>query len=161
MFKQRKLAIAAVTGFTLACGAGAAQAADIVETASAVGSFSTLVQLLEATGMDVQLRGEGPYTVFAPTDDAFAALGEDTLNTLLQPENRMMLREILTYHVMPRMATSGDFANGAGAYITLAYQFLPWSGLMGDIRVDGVPIEAADVEASNGVIHVIDGVLLP
>lgn len=137
---------------------------DIVDTAAAAGSFSTLLAAAEAAGLVDALKGDGPLTVFAPTDEAFAALPAGTVETLLLPENKHTLAGILQLHVI------------AGANIKssdLAGQQITASTLNGDLGVDGTDgvvltapgsvatVVAADVAASNGVIHVIDTVLLP
>jgi uncharacterized surface protein with fasciclin (FAS1) repeats len=137
---------------------------DIVETAAAAGSFSTLLAAAEAAGLVDALKGDGPLTVFAPTDEAFAALPEGTVEMLLQPENKEALAGVLKLHVI------------AGAKVKskdLAGQQITASTLNGDLSVDGTDgvvltapgstatVIAADVSASNGVIHVIDTVLLP
>ena len=137
---------------------------DIVETAAAAGSFSTLLAAAEAAGLVGALKGEGPLTVFAPTDEAFAALPAGTVETLLLPENQDALAGVLKLHVI------------AGAKVKstdLAGQQITASTLNGDLAVDGTDgvvltapgstatVIAADVSASNGVIHVIDTVLLP
>jgi uncharacterized surface protein with fasciclin (FAS1) repeats len=133
---------------------------DIVETAVADGSFTTLVAAVQAAGLVETLQGPGPFTVFAPTDDAFAALPEGTVETLLLPENRDQLTAILTYHVIPGAVMSGDIAGQ-----TLSVASVNGAELVIDatdgVRVNNASVIAADVTASNGVIHVIDTVLLP
>lgn len=134
--------------------------ADIVETAVAAGQFKTLAAALEAAGLVDTLKGPGPFTVFAPTDAAFAALPAGTVDNLLKPENREQLVAILTYHVVPgsypaaRVATLDEAAtvNGANVDIRAAGN---------GVTVDGARVVKADVAASNGVIHVIDAVLMP
>ncbi|MBW0159509.1 fasciclin domain-containing protein [Sedimentimonas flavescens] len=132
---------------------------DIVDTATAAGDFTTLVAAVQAAGLVDTLKGEGPFTVFAPTDAAFAALPEGTVEALLKPENKDQLVGILTYHVVPGAVKSTDLSEGMtaatvqGAPLTFA--------LEGGATVSGAKITAADVEASNGVIHVIDSVMLP
>ncbi len=136
-----------------------AQDADIVDTAVAAGSFTTLVAAVQAAGLVETLKGEGPFTVFAPTDDAFAALPEGTVENLLLPENKDQLVAILTYHVVPGKVMSGDLTNGMtattvqGGDVTIMTE--------GGVTVNGANVVTADVEASNGVIHVIDQVILP
>ncbi|MEM6627949.1 MAG: fasciclin domain-containing protein [Pseudomonadota bacterium] len=133
---------------------------DIVDTAAAAGSFETLLAAATAAGLVDALKGEGPLTVFAPTDEAFAALPEGTVETLLKPENKDQLAGVLKYHVIAGSAVMSDQL--AGATITA-------TTLNGDIAVDGTDgvkvndanVVAADVKASNGVIHVIDKVLIP
>jgi uncharacterized surface protein with fasciclin (FAS1) repeats len=169
--KKVSTAIAAVAALTLASPAFAGHhggkdghyakpTADIVDTAVAAGAFTTLVAAVEAAGLVDTLKGEGPFTVFAPTDAAFAALPEGTVESLLKPENREQLVAILTYHVVPGKVTAADVAglseaatvNGASIDISVSY---------GTVKVDGATVVQADVMASNGVIHVIDQVILP
>lgn len=133
--------------------------ADIVDTAVAAGNFTTLAAALEAAGLVETLKGDGPFTVFAPTDDAFAALPAGTVEELLKPENKDQLVGVLTYHVVPGAVMSGDLTNGMtattvnGADITIMTE--------GGVSVNGATVTAADISASNGVIHVIDAVILP
>ena len=132
----------------------------IVETAAATESLSTLAAAIEAAGLVDTLSGPGPFTVFAPTDAAFAALPEGTLDRLLLPENRERLRVLLAYHVLPGEVTSADIAGQRVAVPTAMgapLQIDTTAGLM----VDNANIIAADIDASNGVIHVIDRVLVP
>ncbi len=137
-----------------------AQADDIVDTAIAAGSFETLVAAVQAAGLVDTLKGEGPFTVFAPTDEAFAALPEGTVESLLQEENRDQLVSILTYHVIPGAVMSSDIAGQ-----TLSVETVQGSELAIDatdgVRVGEAMVVTADIEASNGVIHVIDTVLIP
>lgn len=132
---------------------------DIVDTAVDAGSFTTLVAAVQAAGLVETLKGEGPFTVFAPTDEAFAALPEGTVETLLMPENKDQLVAILTYHVVPGKVMSTDLSDGMmagtvnGAEVTI--------GTTDGVTVDGANVVSADIEASNGVIHVIDAVILP
>ena len=130
---------------------------DIVDTAVGAGTFTTLVAAVEAAGLVETLKGEGPFTVFAPTDEAFAALPEGTVEALLaDPE---ALAAILTYHVVAGKVMSTDLSDGMmaatvnGAEITI--------GTMNGVTVNGANVVTADIEASNGVIHVIDAVILP
>jgi uncharacterized surface protein with fasciclin (FAS1) repeats len=141
--------------------AGMESAGTIVEVAAGNESFSTLVQAVEAAGLVETLSAEGPYTVFAPTDEAFAALPEGTLEQLLQPENQETLIQILTYHVLPQEVPaaevmSGDVATVAGPALSISVD-----EATGAVMVNEATVAQADVEASNGVIHVIDQVLLP
>ncbi len=140
---------------------GTAHAADIVDTAAAAGSFDTLVTAVETAGLVETLKGEGPFTVFAPTDDAFAALPEGTLDSLLQEENRDQLVAILTFHVVPGRVMSGDAAGQTVELETVQGQALTVDGTGDGVTVEGASVVQADVEADNGVIHVIDAVLLP
>lgn len=132
---------------------------DIVDTAVGAGSFNTLVAAVGAAGLVDTLKGDGPFTVFAPTDEAFAALPEGTVDTLLKPENKDQLVAILTYHVVPGKVMSGDLSDGMtaataqGGDVTIKTE--------GGVMVNDANVVTADVEASNGVIHVIDKVIMP
>ena len=132
---------------------------DIVDTAVGAGSFGTLVAAVQAAGLVDTLKGEGPFTVFAPADAAFAALPAGTVEELLKLENKDKLTAILTYHVVAGKVMSGDLSDGMtaatvnGANITI--------GTTGGVTVNGANVTQADIEASNGVIHVIDAVILP
>lgn len=134
--------------------------ADIVDTAVAAGSFSTLVAAVQAAGLVDTLKGPGPFTVFAPTDEAFAALPEGTVETLLKPENKDKLTSILTYHVVPAKVMSGDIAGKKANVLTVQGDRLSVNAKNG-VKVNGAKVVSADIAASNGVIHVIDKVLLP
>jgi uncharacterized surface protein with fasciclin (FAS1) repeats len=130
----------------------------IVDVASGAGNFSTLVAAVTAADLAETLSGEGPFTVFAPTDDAFAALPAGVLDALLLPENKELLARILTYHVvsgkvMAADVTDGDVATVEGQTVKL--------GTAGGVTVNGATVISADVAASNGVIHAIDQVILP
>lgn len=136
-----------------------AQSKDIVATAAEAGQFNTLAAALKAADLVETLQGEGPFTVFAPTDEAFAALPEGTLEDLLKPENKDELVKILTYHVVPGKVMSGDLESGMvktveGSEVTI--EVSDTGVMVGDANV-----VKADVPASNGVIHVIDTVILP
>jgi uncharacterized surface protein with fasciclin (FAS1) repeats len=130
----------------------------IVEVAAANEDFSTLVAAVEAAGLVETLSGEGPFTVFAPTNEAFAALPEGVLDALLLPENKDTLTKILTYHVVAGEVTSDQITDGDVA--TVEGQSVTLSTAEG-VTVNGATVIAADVDASNGVIHVIDAVLIP
>jgi len=132
---------------------------DLVATAQAAGSFTTLVAAVEAAGLVETLQGEGPFTVFAPTDDAFAALPEGTVEDLLKPENKDQLTSILTYHVVPGKIMSTDLS-GETMAASVEGTDLTIDATDG-VTVNGANVTSADVEASNGVIHVIDQVLMP
>ena len=133
---------------------------DIVQTAVAAGSFTTLAKALEASGLVETLKGEGPFTVFAPTDDAFAKLPAGTLETLLKPENKAKLKRILTYHVVPGRVMAADVVKlhsaraVSGDTITIATHG-------NGVTVDNARVVTTDIAATNGVIHVIDAVILP
>lgn len=132
--------------------------ADIVETAVAAGNFTTLAQALEAAGLVETLKGEGPFTVFAPTDEAFAALPAGTLEALLA--DRGELRKVLTYHVVAGRVTSEQVATMSSA-TTVEGSPVRISVDGGQVKINDATVTTADVEASNGTIHVIDRVLLP
>ena len=133
---------------------------DIVDTAIAAGSFNTLVAAVQAAGLEDTLRGEGPFTVFAPADDAFAGLPEGTLDSLLIPENLDQLTSILTYHVVPGKLMAADVV-GMTSIDTVNGQPLTVTVMNGNVMIDGANVILTDIEASNGVIHVIDAVVLP
>jgi transforming growth factor-beta-induced protein len=134
--------------------------ADIVDTAVAAGSFNTLAAALKAAGLIDALKGDGPFTVFAPTDAAFAKLPAGTVESLLKPENKDKLTAILTYHVVPGRVRANQVANLTGAD-TLNGQRIAINATSAGVRVDNANVTATDVIASNGVIHVIDTVILP
>lgn len=133
---------------------------DIVDTAAAAGSFGTLLAAAEAAGLVDALRGDGPLTVFAPTDEAFAKLPEGTVENLLKPENKDALAGILLYHVVAGKIMSGDIGSSASP-ATLQGATLDVKANYGKVTVNGANVVTADVGASNGVIHVIDAVILP
>lgn len=148
-------AAVAIAGAAYATSSGAKK--DIVDTAVAAGNFETLVAAVSAAGLVDTLKGDGPFTVFAPTDEAFAALPEGTVEGLL--EDIPTLTKILTYHVVPGKVMSTDLTDGMtattveGGTITID---------LGDgVKINNASVTAADIETSNGVIHVIDTVLLP
>ena len=132
---------------------------DIVNTAISAGNFSTLATALGAAGLLETLKTEGPFTVFAPTDHAFAKIPRETLRALLQPENKEKLTAILTYHVVPGRVTAHEVANLNSA-TTLLGQMLNISKQDG-VKINDAKVIAPDVEATNGIIHVIDTVLMP
>lgn len=135
--------------------------ADIVDTAVNAGSFNTLVAAVQAAGLEDTLRGDGPFTVFAPTDEAFAALPEGTVESLLMPENRDQLVAILTYHVVAGEYMSGDLAGQALSVETVQGDTVDIDATGDNVMVDGATVIMADVDASNGVIHVINEVIMP
>ena len=151
--------LALVFGVSLAATPAIASDADIVDTAVGAGTFETLVAAVSAAGLVDVLKGDGPFTVFAPTDEAFAALPEGTVENLLKPENKEQLVAVLTYHVVPGKVMSTDLvddmmaATVQGSSVTI--------DLDNGVMVDGATVVAADIEATNGVIHVIDSVILP
>jgi len=152
---------AAAIAAPLAFSAVAAKAADIVDTAVSAGQFETLGAAVKAAGLVDTLKGEGPYTVFAPTDEAFAKLPAGTVENLLKPENKDQLVAILTYHVVPGKVMSADLANKQLQAKTVEGQMLDINALNGGVTVDNAKVIQADIETSNGVIHVIDTVVLP
>jgi uncharacterized surface protein with fasciclin (FAS1) repeats len=132
---------------------------DIVAVASSAGTFKTLVAAVQAAGLVETLEGKGPFTVFAPTDEAFAKLPAGTLESLLKPENKEKLAAILTYHVVSGKVMSADVKTGMVKTVNgKELDVKAWSG---KVSVNGAKVTAADVAASNGVIHVVDTVLLP
>jgi uncharacterized surface protein with fasciclin (FAS1) repeats len=133
---------------------------DIVDTAVSAGSFKTLVAAVKAAGFLDALKGQGPLTVFAPTDEAFKKLPAGTVENLLKPENKDKLIAVLTYHVVPGRVTAGEVVNLNSAK-TLNGHSLKISARDGKVLVDGARVTATDIMASNGVIHVIDSVVLP
>ena len=136
------------------------EAKDIVDTAVAAGGFQTLVAAVKAAGLVDTLKGEGPFTVFAPTDEAFGKLPAGTLDELLKPENKEKLTAILTYHVVPGKVLAANVVNlksaktVQGAEVAIVVE-------NGKVKVDEANVTATDIECSNGVIHVIDAVVLP
>ncbi len=135
-------------------------AKDIVDTAVAAGSFETLVAALEAARLVDTLKGDGPFTVFAPTDEAFAALPEGTVESLLQPENRDQLIAVLSYHVVAGKVSSEQVIDLSSAETLQGGSLTIENGYNG-VQINGANVVQADIETSNGVIHVIDEVLLP
>lgn len=137
-----------------------AAAKDIVDTAVAAGSFGTLVAAVQAAGLVDALKADGPFTVFAPTDDAFAALPAGTVENLLQPENLETLQSILTYHVVAGNFPASTLIGNRGILTSVQGQALNVDGRDG-VTVENATVTTPDVMASNGVIHVIDAVMLP
>ena len=133
---------------------------DIVALASATPDLSTLVSAVQAADLVETLQGDGPFTVFAPTNDAFTAVGQDTLDTLLAPEGKEQLTDILTYHVVPGELTAADLEDGQ-ELTTVQGGKLQVSIEGEEVRIGDATVAMPDVEASNGVVHVIDGVLMP
>ena len=166
--KRILAASAALTMITGAAYAGdhgkkekaAMEKADIVDTAVAAGSFNTLVAAVQAAGLEATLRSDGPFTVFAPTDDAFAALPAGTIDNLLKPENKDQLVAILTYHVVAGKTKSKSLAGKTLDVATVNGATVSVDGTDG-VKVNGANVIKADVWTSNGVIHVVDAVLLP
>lgn len=131
----------------------------IVEVASEAGQFNTLVSAIKAAGLADTLSGPGPFTVFAPTDEAFAKLPTGTVENLLKPENKQKLRDLLTYHVVPGKVMAADVKSGLVKTVNGKSLALKAEG--GRVTVDKAAVTQADIVASNGVIHVIDTVLMP
>jgi uncharacterized surface protein with fasciclin (FAS1) repeats len=143
------------------CGSSAKQAAnngDIVATASSAGSFNTLVAAVQAAGLVETLQADGPYTVFAPTDEAFAKLPEGTVESLLA--NPDQLREVLLYHVVPGRVMASDVVSLDSAK-TVQGSEIDIMLADGGVRINDANVTATDIETSNGVIHVIDTVIIP
>ena len=158
MNRKALLSMTAATLFAAPAFAGSHDSMDIVDTAVEAGNFTTLVAAVEAAGLVETLKGDGPFTGFAPTDDAFAALPEGTVEGLLEDPDT--LASILTYHVVPGAVMSGDLEDGMMAE-TVQGQSVTIGISYGDVTVDGANVVTADIEASNGVIHVIDSVIMP
>jgi uncharacterized surface protein with fasciclin (FAS1) repeats len=137
-----------------------AQSKDVVETAAAAGSFNTLAKALEAADLVGTLKGAGPFTVFAPTDEAFAKLPPGTLESLLKPENKQKLQRILTYHVVAGKVMASDVVKLSQAK-TVSGDELPIAAQGSGVTVGGARVTTTDIAARNGVIHVIDTVMLP
>ena len=160
MFRRKFLALtSAVTIASASIAFAGGHSQDIVDTAISAGSFTTLVAAVQAAGLVETLKSEGPFTVFAPTDEAFAALPEGTVQTLLLPENKDKLISILTYHVVSGKVMSGALSNNMVAETVQGGQVEIMT--TGGVTVNGAHVIKADIEASNGVIHVIDAVILP
>ena len=159
MLRQMAFGMAAAL---LAVSAAGAQHGnkDIVETAVAAGSFKTLAKALQAADLVDTLKGNGPYTVFAPTDEAFAKLPASTLEDLLKPENKAKLQRILTCHVVPGRVSSSDVAKLRSA-TAVSGDTIDIAANGGMVTVDKARVVKTDIAASNGVIHVIDSVILP
>jgi len=161
MNRRSILTATAALGIAAAVSACAPAAQnDIVSIASANDDFSTLVTAVSAAGLVETLQGDGPFTVFAPTNEAFAKLPAGTVETLLRPENRDQLVEILTYHVVPGNAPASALAGQTGTIPTVNGAALPVDGTNG-VSVGGANVTSADITASNGIIHVIDTVMIP
>ncbi len=152
--------LALMLALTLTSNASAESKKDIVDTAVAAGDFKTLATALKAAGLVETLKGSGPFTVFAPTDEAFAKLPAGTLENLLKPENKEKLVAILTYHVVAGDVMAKDVMKLSEAK-TVNGKSVKIMAQGGKVMVDGANITKADIKCSNGVIHVIDSVLLP
>jgi uncharacterized surface protein with fasciclin (FAS1) repeats len=150
----------AFVGMLAAAPARAQQTKDIVDTAVAAGSFTTLAKALTTADLVGTLKGPGPFTVFAPTDEAFAKLPAGTLDNLLKPENKAMLQRVLTYHVVPGKVLAADVVTISSAK-AVSGDSLPITLSGSTVMVGRARVVKTDIAASNGVIHVIDTVLLP
>ena len=162
--KKMLVSLALIAAVLLALPAAADNAgeqSDIVDTAVAAGSFNTLVAAVQAAGLVDALKADGPFTVFAPTDEAFGKLPEGTVENLLKPENLEQLQAILTYHVVPAQVLAADVADGASAPTLLADNNLSFDIEDGNVFIGSAQVVQTDIMTSNGVIHVIDSVLLP
>lgn len=133
---------------------------DIVDVAAGAGKFNTLVTAVKAAGLVETLKGDGPFTVFAPTDEAFAKLPAGTVEDLLKPENKDQLVKILTYHVVPSKIMSTDILDKKADVASVEGSKISVDATDG-VTVDGAKVVTADVAASNGVIHIIDTVIMP
>ena len=157
-FRSKLLSIGAAGLISLS--ATVSNAANIVETAVSAGQFNTLVAAVQAADLVETLSGPGPFTVFAPTDAAFAKLPDGTVENLLKPENKEQLVAVLTYHVVPGKVMSSDIAGKSLDAETIQGQSLAIDATMG-VKVDNATVVQADIVTDNGVIHVIDTVVLP
>ena len=155
------VALAAAVAVTVSGSAvRAEQQKDIVDTAVAAGSFKTLAAALTAAGLVDTLKGAGPFTVFAPTDEAFAKLPAGTVENLLKPENKAKLQAILTYHVVPGAVMASQVTSLKEAK-TVNGEMVKVSTMGGAVMINNAKVVTTDIKASNGVIHVIDTVILP
>jgi len=150
----------ALVGIMTVASPARAQTKDIVDTAVAAGSFTTLAKALTAADLVATLKGPGPFTVFAPTNEAFAKLPAGTLEKLLKPENKAMLQRVLTYHVVSGKVMAADVVKVSSAK-AVSGDTLSIKAGGGTVMVDKAQVVKTDIAASNGVIHVLDTVLLP
>ena len=158
---KKHLGIALLTlAITVTAFAGSAAKQDIVDTAVGAGQFNTLVAAVQAAGLVETLKGDGPFTVFAPTDEAFAKLPAGTVQSLLKPENKDKLVAILTYHVVPGKVMAADVVKLNSAK-TVQGQSVSIKTGSGGVMVDNAKVIKTDIGTTNGVIHVIDAVILP
>jgi len=160
MKRLRKLAAAAAIAVSSFAMSAQAFAADVVDTAVAAGNFKTLVSAVQAAGLVDTLKGAGPFTVFAPTDEAFAKLPAGTVEMLLKPENKDKLVAILTYHVVPGKVMAADVAGKEIMVKSVQGSEIDVNGKDG-VMVDNAKVIKADIVTDNGVIHVIDAVIMP
>ena len=150
-----------VAALSMLAMATPAAAADIVDTATSNGSFTTLVAAVKAAGLVNTLKGPGPFTVFAPTDAAFKKLPVGTVENLLKPENKAQLTKVLTYHVVPGKVMARDISGKKTNAKTVEGSTVAIDASSASVKVDNATVSMADVNASNGVIHVIDSVIMP
>ena len=158
---MKKSIVFVLSLFTLSLATMHAQDQDknIVELAVETESLSTLVTAVKAAGLVETLSGEGPFTVFAPTNDAFAALPAGVLDDLLKPENKQRLIDVLTYHVIGAKVMSSDLSDGQTAATVQGEEIQV--DLSDGVGISGAKVAAADIEASNGIVHVVNSVILP
>lgn len=159
MFRRHFLSLTAATALLGTTAFAGDPSKDIVDTAVDAGSFTTLVAAVQAAGLVDTLKGDGPFTVFAPTDEAFAALPEGTVESLSLEENKEQLVAILTYHVVPGKVMSTDLSDGMTATTVQGGDLTVDLGE--GVKINAASVTAADVVTSNGVIHVVDTVILP
>jgi len=158
---MRKLLMGLTAATLVSLGSVPSYAADIVDTAVKAGQFNTLAAALRAAGLIDTLKGKGPFTVFAPTDAAFAKLPAGTVANLLKPENKANLVQILTYHVVSGKIMSASLAGKKTDAKTVEGRNISIDATMGSVKVNSATVISADVGADNGVIHVIDTVVIP
>jgi uncharacterized surface protein with fasciclin (FAS1) repeats len=157
----RSFVVGAAMLGALSLSAATARAADIVDTAAGAGQFNTLVAAAKAAGLVPVLKSKGPFTVFAPTDAAFAALPAGTVDDLLKPKNKAKLAAILKYHVIPGRVKAADVSGKKLSVKTVEGQPINVDGTAFGVQVNNAHVVQPDIEASNGVIHVVDQVLMP
>lgn len=157
----RKAIVGTIAAASIFATSITAQAADIVDTAVKAGQFNTLAAALKAAGLVDTLKGSGPFTVFAPTDEAFKKLPAGTVEMLLKPENKEQLVKVLTYHVVPGKVMSSSLAGKVTDAKTVQGQTVRIDATTGGVTVNTATVVSADVGADNGVIHVIDTVIMP
>ncbi len=160
MTSLRVSLIATLAAIPLLFGAVTAKAADIVDTAVSAGQFNTLVTAVQAAGLVETLKSDGPFTVFAPTDAAFAKLPAGTVESLLKPENKDQLISVLTYHVVSGKIMSADIAGKNNVMVQTVQGGKVSVNATNGVMINAAKVVSADIETSNGVIHVIDTVLL-
>ena len=155
------MAAAVALPLSIASLSAKAEQTDIVSTAASAGSFQTLIKAVKAADLEKTLKGEGPYTIFAPTDAAFAALPEGKLSNLLKPENKDKLVKLLSYHVVSGKITASDIAGKTKSLETLTGDKVKINSAGRTTKVEQAATQQPDVMATNGVIHVIDKVMTP